>query len=117
MVMAYGNDISFDDIFVEQLKNILRPEDLVIAISGGGNSENEIRAVTYANSADPRTLGLGGYGGRRLRECAQHAIWARVDEMRLCEDVHAIFGHIVMQNCAAQNDAPTRQGTPSLASA
>src|SRR5271169_4267678 len=49
LVMSYGNDISFQDIFVEQLKNILQPGDLVIAISGSGNSENVIRAVNYAN--------------------------------------------------------------------
>src|SRR4051812_26362626 len=49
LVMSYGNDVSFQDIFVEQLRNILQPGDLVIAISGSGNSENVIRAMRYAN--------------------------------------------------------------------
>lgn len=97
LLMAYGNDTSFQDVFIEQLKNILQPGDLVIAISGSGNSENVIRAVDYANAHQAVTLGLCGYGGGKLRERAQKSIWARVDDMQLCEDVHAIFGHIVMQ--------------------
>lgn len=97
LVMAYGNDISFQDIFVEQLKNILTPGDLVIAISGSGNSENVIRAVDYANKNDAVTLGLCGYRGGKLKEMAQHVLWADIDDMQIAEDVHAIFGHIVMQ--------------------
>lgn len=97
LLMSYGNDISFQDIFIEQLKNILQPGDLVIAISGSGNSENVIRAVRYANENQAVTLGLCGYRGGRLKELAQHIVWADVDDMQLCEDVHAIFGHIVMQ--------------------
>ena len=97
LLMAYGNDTSFQDIFIEQLKNILQPDDLVIAISGSGNSENVIRAVDYANANKAVTLGLCGYSGGKLKDRAQHTIWARVDDMQLCEDIHAIFGHIVMQ--------------------
>jgi D-sedoheptulose 7-phosphate isomerase len=97
LVMAYGNDVSFQDIFVEQLKNILQAGDLVIAISGSGNSENVIRAVRYANDNNGITLGLCGYRGGRLKELAQHVVWADVDDMQLSEDVHAIFGHMVMQ--------------------
>jgi D-sedoheptulose 7-phosphate isomerase len=97
LVMSYGNDISFQDIFVEQLKNLLEPEDLVIAISGSGNSENVVRAVRYANENKAITLGLCGYRGGKLKDLAQHVVWANVDDMQLSEDVHAIFGHIVMQ--------------------
>ena len=97
LVMSYGNDVSFQDIFVEQLKNVLQPGDLVIAISGSGNSENVIRAVRYANEHDGITLGLCGYRGGKLKELARHVVWANVDDMQLSEDMHAIFGHIVMQ--------------------
>ena len=98
IVMAYGNDVSFQDIFIEQLKNVLQPRDLVIAISGSGNSENVIRAVRYANENGCVTLGLCGYGGGRLKELAQHVVWANVADMQLSEDAHAVFGHIVMQS-------------------
>jgi D-sedoheptulose 7-phosphate isomerase len=98
LVMSYANDISFADVFIEQLKNLLMPGDLVIAISGSGNSENVIRAVDYANEHGGVTLGLCGYRGGKLKERAQHVVWADVDDMQLSEDVHAMFGHIVMQS-------------------
>ncbi len=98
LVMAYGNDISFQDIFIEQLKNILEPCDLVIAISGSGNSENVVRAVNYANENCAVTLGLSGYNGGKLKNIAQHNVWANVDDMQISEDIHSIFGHIVMQS-------------------
>jgi D-sedoheptulose 7-phosphate isomerase len=97
LIMAYGNDISFQDIFVEQLKNVMQPGDLALAISGSGNSENVIRAVRYANENGGTTLGLCGYRGGKLKDISQHVVWADVDDMQLSEDVHAIFGHIVMQ--------------------
>jgi len=98
LVTSYANDISYQDIFVEQLKNILKPGDLVIAISGSGNSENVIRAVEYANSHQAITLGLCGFDGGRLKKCAKHVLWANVADMQLSEDIHAIFGHVVMQH-------------------
>jgi D-sedoheptulose 7-phosphate isomerase len=98
LVMSYANDVSYQDIFVEQLKNVLNPGDLVIAISGSGNSENVIRAVQYANDNGAVTLGLCGYRGGKLKENAQHVFWVDVDDMQLSEDMHSIFGHIVMQH-------------------
>jgi len=97
LVMSYGNDISFEDIFIEQLKNVLNPGDLVIAISGSGNSENVIRAVQYANENGGKTLGLCGFDGGKLKKVAQHQLWVNVNDMQLVEDAHSIFGHIVMQ--------------------
>jgi D-sedoheptulose 7-phosphate isomerase len=97
LLMAYGNDLSFEDIFVEQLKNVMAKGDLVIAISGSGNSPNVIKAVQYANDNGAVTLGLCGYSGGKLKNMAQHTVWANVDDMQICEDIHAIFGHIVMQ--------------------
>lgn len=103
LVMSYGNDVSFQDIFVEQLKNVLQAGDLVIAISGSGNSENVLRAVRYANDNGGITLGLCGYRGGKLKQAAQHVVWADVDDMQLSEDVHAIFGHIVMQRLCSMS--------------
>ena len=97
LMTAYANDISYNDVISEQLKNVMREGDLIVAISGSGNSENVIRAVEYANANGAATLGLCGYGGGRLKEKATHAVWAAVDDMQLSEDIHAIFGHIVMQ--------------------
>lgn len=102
LVMSYANDVSFEDVFTEQLKNILQPGDLVLALSGSGNSENVIRAVKYANEHHATTLGLCGYRGGKLKETAQHVIWVDVDDMQLSEDVHFFFGHIVMQRLCAK---------------
>jgi D-sedoheptulose 7-phosphate isomerase len=97
LLMAYSNDFSFEDVFREQLKNILCEGDLVIAISGSGNSENIIRAVEYANDNNAVTLGLSGFDGGKLKKISQNSIWANVNDMQLVEDIHAIFGHFVMQ--------------------
>lgn len=97
LVMSYSNDISFEDVFVKQLENILQPGDLVLAISGSGNSENVIRAVKYANENGGITLGLSGYAGGRLKQISQNSLWVNVNDMQYVEDVHFIFGHMVMK--------------------
>ncbi len=97
LVTAYANDVSYADIFREQLKAVLQPRDVVIAISGSGNSENVIRAVEYANETGAVTIGLCGYRGGKLKGLCRQAVWADVDDMQLSEDLHAIFGHIVVQ--------------------
>ncbi|MGX5800336.1 SIS domain-containing protein [Bradyrhizobium sp. Arg314] len=112
LTFAYANDVSFQDVFVEQLKNILNEGDLVVAISGSGNSENVLRAVRYANDHGAVTLGLCGYGGGTLRQIAQHVVWVNVNDMQLAEDIHSMFGHVVMQRlcfASAQNWHDRRQ--------
>jgi D-sedoheptulose 7-phosphate isomerase len=97
MVTAFANDVSFDEIFVGQLRAILEPGDLVIAISGSGNSPNVVKAVEYANGAGAGTLALIGYDGGRLKQVATHTVWVPSFDMQLCEDVHLMFGHVVMK--------------------
>lgn len=104
LITAYANDISYADVFSEQLKNMLDPSDLVIAISGSGNSENVIRAVNYANEHGGITLGLCGYDGGKLKHIAQHTVWINANDMQLSEDLHFIFGHIVMQRLCGYLD-------------
>jgi D-sedoheptulose 7-phosphate isomerase len=103
LIMAYGNDINFESIFVEQLKNIMNPGDLVIAISGSGNSENVLEAIKYANENKGTTLGLCGYDGGKLKEMSANVVWANVNDMQISEDFHSIFGHIVMQRICSIN--------------
>lgn len=101
LVMSYSNDISFEDVFVEQLKNIMRPDDLIIAISGSGNSKNVIKAVGYANDNDVETLALTGFDGGTLKKISKNNIWIPINDMQIVEDFHSIFGHIVMQSLCA----------------
>ncbi|MCK8785175.1 SIS domain-containing protein [Roseomonas sp. NAR14] len=104
VITAYANDVSFQDVFAEQLRNIAVQGDLVLAISGSGNSENVIRAIDYANGIGCETLGLCGFSGGRLKAKAHYVVHADVNDMQLCEDVHAIFGHIVMQALCGMTD-------------
>lgn len=107
LITAYSNDLSYADIFVEQLKDVMKRDDLVVAISGSGNSENVIRAVEYANANGAYTLGLCGYSGGRLKSCAQRVIWVNINDMQLCEDAHAIFGHIVLKKLCSAGEPST----------
>lgn len=98
LLMSYSNDISFEDVFVEQLKNIMKSSDLVIGISGSGNSINVIKAIQYASDNGAMTIGLSGYDGGLLRKTAQYNFCANCNDMQLSEDVHFIFGHMVMKS-------------------
>ena len=95
-ITALGNDLSYADVFVEQLKNYARPGDLLLAISGSGNSENVLRAVRYANSIGCRTIGLAGFAGGRLSEEAQECLVVRSDHMGRIEDGHFVIQHLIV---------------------
>lgn len=97
MIMAYANDISYDDIFVEQLKNQLQKGDIVIGISGSGNSANVLKAIGYANNKEAFTIGFTGYDGGKLKEIVSLSIDANIDDMQISEDIHLILTHLTMQ--------------------
>jgi D-sedoheptulose 7-phosphate isomerase len=98
LLSAYANDLAYEDVFCAQLRNVAVRGDLVIAISGSGNSENVVRAVVAANEMGCQTLGLCGFSGGRLKAVAQHVVWVDVQDMQLSEDLHAMFGHMVMKS-------------------
>lgn len=97
LITAYGNDISYDEVFAGQLKAIMDEGDLLVAISGSGNSPNVVKAVKYANSIGGDTLAVVGYDGGKVKELSQSAVWVESFDMQLCEDVHLMFGHMVMK--------------------
>ncbi len=96
MLMAIANDIGYDDIFVVPLKNKLKRGDLVIGISGSGNSENILRAINYANSLDVNTIAFTGYDGGKLKKIAKYNIHVKIDNMQIVEDIHLILNHMMM---------------------
>lgn len=98
IVTAFANDLSYEDVFAGQLKAILDAGDLVIAVSGSGNSRNVVKAVEYANQAGAETLAVVGYDGGTLKKIAKHSVWVPSFDMQLCEDVHLMFGHMVMKS-------------------
>jgi len=105
-VSAIANDISYDAIFVEQLKNFLRPADVVIGISSSGNSGNIIRAIDYANKKGAVTVGFCGYDGGKLKRAAQYCIHVDVDDMKVAEDIHSIISHVMMKMLGAALPKP-----------
>lgn len=95
-LLAYANDVSYEDVFVEQLKNFFNPKDYVIGISGSGNSKNVIKAIEYANQNGGITIGFCGYSGGKLKEIAQYCVHVPIDDMQISEDLHMIMTHLIM---------------------
>lgn len=95
-ITAVGNDISYDDIFVEQLKNYAEKDDVFIAVSGSGNSKNIIKALQYANQVGCATVGISGFKGGALKELVKHHVHVKSDHMGLIEDGQLIVCHILM---------------------
>jgi D-sedoheptulose 7-phosphate isomerase len=94
-LMAIANDISYEDIFVEQLKNFLKKNDVVIGISGSGNSMNVVKALEYANKVGAKTIALCGYTGGIIKNIANISIHAEIDNMEVVEDVHLVIAHCI----------------------
>src|SRR5262245_57987382 len=101
-LLAWGNDEGFDRVFVEQLKNLAGPGDLLIAISGSGNSPNVLRAVEWANRNGLKTFGCTGFGGGKLRGLAQQGLHVPLDDMGLVESIHLIAFHWVVDHLHAR---------------
>lgn len=103
---AYANDVSYTDVFVEQLKNFLHPGDVVVGISGSGNSPNVLKAMEYANQHGAITVGLCGFNGGKLAGLAQLPVHVPVNDMQKVEDIHMMLFHVAMQVLCSRLDAP-----------
>ena len=94
-ITAYSNDVSYNSVFTEQLKNFAKPGDVFLAISGSGNSPNVVEAVEYANSVGCRTIALTGRDGGKLGQIAQLNINAPEPHMGRIEDAHLVVCHMM----------------------
>jgi D-sedoheptulose 7-phosphate isomerase len=101
-IMAVGNDCGYDQVFVQQLMNYGRAGDLVIAISGSGNSPNVLRAVEWANRHGLSTFGLTGYSGGRLKEIQQQGLHIDLDDMGMVESIHLCLFHWMLNDVYAR---------------
>ena len=95
-IMAIANDIGFEEVFRFQLKNKLEEGDLIIAISGSGNSKNVLNAVEYAKEQGNKVIALTGFKGGKLKEVSDVSLHADVMSMQVTEDIHMIFDHLIM---------------------
>ncbi len=95
-VMAIANDIGFEEIFRFQLNGKITEKDVIIAISGSGNSKNVLKAVEYAKSVGCKIIGLTGFNGGKLKELSDISLHAPINSMQITEDIHMFFDHLMM---------------------
>ncbi len=97
VLTCLANDISYDEVFAHQIRIKGEPGDILIVLSGSGNSTNVVRALEVANDMKLRTFAVLGYSGGRCREIAQTAIHFAVDDMQIAEDLQLTVGHMCLQ--------------------
>jgi len=107
-IMAIGNDVGYDQIFQQQLMNYGSAGDLVIAISGSGNSPNIINAVQWAKRHGLTTFGLSGYSGGKLKELQDDGLHVALDDMGMVESIHLCVFHWVLNDVFARINAEGR---------
>ena len=95
LITAWSNDTEYAQVFSSQARTWLRPGDLLVAISGSGNSPNVLAAVEAAHDLGAITLGWSGFDGGKLAELAQHNIVVAKDNMQMVEDAHVVIGHLI----------------------
>ena len=95
LLTAWGDDTEYANVFAAQARTWLRPGDLLVAISGSGNSPNILAAVEAAHEAGAVTLGWSGFGGGKLAARAQHNVVVHSDNMQMVEDAHMVIGHLI----------------------
>jgi D-sedoheptulose 7-phosphate isomerase len=107
-IMAVGNDVGYDQIFVQQLMNYGSAGDLLVAISGSGNSPNILAAVDWADRHGLKTYGLTGYGGGKLKTAQQDGLHVALDDMGMVESIHLAIFHWVLNDVFARINAEGR---------
>jgi D-sedoheptulose 7-phosphate isomerase len=112
-IMAWANDEGYDRIFIEQLKNLASPGDLLLAISGSGNSPNILKAVDWANRHGMKTVGITGFGGGKLKALAGYNVHVPVDDMGIVESVHQVVFHWVIDDIYRRISGPVASPAPA----
>lgn len=110
-ILAVGNDVGYDQIFVQQLMNYGQEGDLVVAISGSGNSPNVLAAVDWANRHGLKTFGLTGFSGGKLREMQQSGLHVPLNDMGMVESIHLAVFHWVLNDVFARINSEGRYAT------
>lgn len=109
IMSAYANDEGYENVFAQQLNNLLQPGDVVIAISGSGNSPNVIKAVEFANSRGAITVGFTGLTGGRLKSLAQYVVYVPNQRMDQVEDIHLMLEHMICRALFEMDDVEKEQ--------
>jgi D-sedoheptulose 7-phosphate isomerase len=105
LILALGNDLGYEEVFVEQLRNLAEPGDVLIGISGSGNSMNCVKAMEFARAQGVATISWTGFGGGRMAELADCKLVIPSDSMVRCEDTHVIVHHCLVSMLKAELDS------------
>jgi D-sedoheptulose 7-phosphate isomerase len=95
-VTALGNDDGYDTIFEQQLRTFATQGDLLVCISGSGNSPNIVRAIEWANNNGLITVGVTGFNGGKLKTLNKYSVHVPLNDMCTAESVHSIIFHYVI---------------------
>ena len=103
VLTCLGNDIGYDNIYSKQIRVKGNPGDVLVILSGSGNSLNVVNALEVGNSIGMKTFAILGFSGGRCKDLAQHSIHFEIDDMQIAEDLQLIVGHICMQWLSDKN--------------
>ena len=95
-MMAVANDIGYEEVFRFPLRNKMKAGDILIGISGSGNSKNVLNAFEYAKEIGGTVIAIVGYDGGKMKKMADHSIHVNINDMQISEDVHMILDHMMM---------------------
>jgi D-sedoheptulose 7-phosphate isomerase len=107
VLTCLANDLGYDKVFSAQLKVLARPGDMLIVLSGSGNSPNLVGALEMARSLGVRTAAVLGYDGGRCREMADTVVHFAVADMQIAEDLQLVVGHMLMQWLQQHRPSPS----------
>ena len=96
LMTAYANDVGYDEVFSQQMRNLINEHDVVIVITGSGNSPNVLRAVEYANKCNAITIGLLGFDGGKVKSMLDYEMTVKSDDYGVIESVHPAIHHLMV---------------------
>jgi D-sedoheptulose 7-phosphate isomerase len=105
VMTCLSNDLSYEDVFAQQLRVLADPGDVLIAFSGSGNSPNILRVLQEARSLEVKSVALLGFDGGKALSMVDHPVHFPVFDMQIVEDLQLVVGHMVMRQLAARKGA------------
>ena len=97
VLTCLANDIGYENIYSNQLEVKASPNDILIVLSGSGNSENVVNAIMTAKRLDVKTFAIVAFTGGKCKKLADHSVYSPVEDIQIAEDIQLIVGHLCMQ--------------------
>ena len=98
IITCLANDVGYDSIFSEQLAVLANPNDIIITLSGSGNSANIVSVINEARVLGVKSYSILGFDGGKCKKIADHPIHFQINDMQISEDLQLIVGHMLMKS-------------------